>query len=661
MPISQAKIDANRRNSLRSTGPKTQSGRDKSRFNGLTHGLSAKVAVIPSENPQDYDERMTAVKATLAPRNAVEALIVEQLVQASWVHDRAVRVQTAQLSAQLEDAARKEQEAVIALGKRLFRDSRGPDVLYGCDGFHHVGCRTSYSGIIEDENDPDTIVRSLEATVPGCHWLLDRWRELRALLEPGKCWQSHHKFRGVRLLGKQPLSAVDYREVAEIFVGCWAIDPARPSAYAEVKSELGPEEFRAYLKRVRGHWTDMMNAGDSAEARRILVSIVERAIAQVMVKLVLAQEQAKRDAQRTADSLSFDYTHEGELMRRYELGAHRKFGRSLNDYLKIRRALNKGEFESEPESGPEPSEDQQGLEPDSTHGWNPDQKRIDWMAAELLDRQQLIEEERRSDPLRGSSVQCSVFSVQLNAAQPAAEQLVCFDEGQASYPSGSEFASEGDWSPADPLRGSSVQCSVFSVQLNAAQPAAEQLVCFDEGQASYPSGSEFASEGDCSPADPLCGSSVQCSVFSVQLNAAQPAAEQLVVVEPTISNETSISANEPPTTAHNDRPLPALRELTTNNQQLTTPLNESSISAIYSRRTPCYSLTQPDHSEPPNSGAQDQNRFLQTEATDHLDRPRDAADPAPADVQPDGPDPPRAECQTSSWVMTALQNRDPPR
>jgi hypothetical protein len=353
----------------------------------------------------------------------------------------------------------------------------------------------------------------------------------------------------------------------------------------------------------------MMNAGDSAEARRILVSIVERAIAQVMVKLVLAQEQAKRDAQRTADSLSFDYTHEGELMRRYELGAHRKFGRSLNDYLKIRRALNKGEFESEPESGPEPSEDQQGLEPDSTHGWNPDQKRIDWMAAELLDRQQLIEEERRSDPLRGSSVQCSVFSVQLNAAQPAAEQLVCFDEGQASYPSGSEFASEGD----------------------------------------------------CSPADPLCGSSVQCSVFSVQLNAAQPAAEQLVVVEPTISNETSISANEPPTTAHNDRPLPALRELTTNNQQLTTPLNESSISAIYSRRTPCYSLTQPDHSEPPNSGAQDQNRFLQTEATDHLDRPRDAADPAPADVQPDGPDPPRAECQTSSWVMTALQNRDPPR
>jgi hypothetical protein len=539
MPTSQAKIDSNRRNSLRSTGPRTKAGRDKSRFNGLTHGLSAKVAVIPSESPHDYDERMTAVKKTLAPRNAVEALIVEQLVQASWVHDRAVRVQTAWLSEQIEDAARKEQEEVIALGKRLFTDSRGPDVLYGCDGFHHVGCRTSYSGIIDDENDPDTIVRSLEATVPGCHWLLDRWRELRALLEPGKCWQSHHKFRGVRLLGKQPLSAVDYREVAEIFVGCWAIDPARPSAYVEIKSELGPEEYRAYLKRVRGHWTDMMNAGDSGEARRILVSIVERAIAQVMVKLVLAQERAKRDAQRIADSLSFDHTHEGELMRRYELGAHRKFGRSLNDYLKIRRALNKGEFESEPELGPEPSEDQQGLELDSTHGWNPDQERIDWMAAELLDRQQLIEEERRSDPLRGSSVQGSasdplrgssvqrsVFSVQLNAAQPAAEQLVSVDGEAASCSSGSGFASEGDGSPADPLRGSSSQCSVFSVQLNAAQPAAEQLVSVDGGEASDTS---VTSEGDGSPgdpqngssvqgsaSDPLRGSSVQCSVFSVQ-------------------------------------------------------------------------------------------------------------------------------------------------
>ena len=209
-----------------------------------------------------------------------------------------------------------EEAAIIGLGKKLFADSRGPTQLYGCDSFHHVGCRTSYSGNIDDPDDPDTIIRTMERSVFGCQWLLDQWSELKALLEPGKCWQSPHKLRAVRLLGKQPLSALDYREVAEIFVGCWAINPARPSAYVELKSELGPEEYRAYLKRVRGQWTDMMNAGDSDEARRILQSIVERAMAQVNAKLAIATARAERDAERDADCLSFDDSPEGHKLER---------------------------------------------------------------------------------------------------------------------------------------------------------------------------------------------------------------------------------------------------------------------------------------------------------------------------------------------------------
>jgi hypothetical protein len=38
MSTSQAKIDANRRNSKKSTGPRTSAGKNRSRFNAVKHG-----------------------------------------------------------------------------------------------------------------------------------------------------------------------------------------------------------------------------------------------------------------------------------------------------------------------------------------------------------------------------------------------------------------------------------------------------------------------------------------------------------------------------------------------------------------------------------------------------------------------------------------------
>ncbi len=48
---SQRQIDANRRNAQRSTGPKTQAGRERSRLNALKHGLSRKLPTPASASP----------------------------------------------------------------------------------------------------------------------------------------------------------------------------------------------------------------------------------------------------------------------------------------------------------------------------------------------------------------------------------------------------------------------------------------------------------------------------------------------------------------------------------------------------------------------------------------------------------------------------------
>ena len=36
----------------------------------------------------------------------------------------------------------------------------------------------------------------------GCAWLLDRWGELRTVLDEGQKWQSPDRLKAIRLLGK---------------------------------------------------------------------------------------------------------------------------------------------------------------------------------------------------------------------------------------------------------------------------------------------------------------------------------------------------------------------------------------------------------------------------------------------------------------------------
>src|SRR3954468_5551309 len=83
--LSQKKLEANRRNAQKSTGPKTAEGKAISSQNGLTHGLtSRKCPVLPGENEQEYRELQDALTRDFKPRGAMQRELVEDLVQTRW-------------------------------------------------------------------------------------------------------------------------------------------------------------------------------------------------------------------------------------------------------------------------------------------------------------------------------------------------------------------------------------------------------------------------------------------------------------------------------------------------------------------------------------------------------------------------------------------------
>jgi hypothetical protein len=92
---SPAQIDANRRNALRSTGPRTAAGRAAVRRNALRHGMTAEQVVLVDELPEDFSHFFSDLRDALAPADAIEEQLVERLVICAWRLRRACRCEAA--------------------------------------------------------------------------------------------------------------------------------------------------------------------------------------------------------------------------------------------------------------------------------------------------------------------------------------------------------------------------------------------------------------------------------------------------------------------------------------------------------------------------------------------------------------------------------------
>jgi hypothetical protein len=106
-------IESNRRNALRSTGPKTESGRQRSSQNALRHGLTAETIITSLENADDYKAFELVVTSNYDAETAVERELVLRLASLLWRLRRATSIETGLFQIQSEPPRSPNQDCTL--------------------------------------------------------------------------------------------------------------------------------------------------------------------------------------------------------------------------------------------------------------------------------------------------------------------------------------------------------------------------------------------------------------------------------------------------------------------------------------------------------------------------------------------------------------------
>jgi len=95
----EAQTLANRRNALKSTGPRSAEGRAAVSQNAVKHGLLTRRDVITSESQADFDLYRQQLLAELTPVSPIESMLAERIVTLSWRLKRVCRIQNQTIDA----------------------------------------------------------------------------------------------------------------------------------------------------------------------------------------------------------------------------------------------------------------------------------------------------------------------------------------------------------------------------------------------------------------------------------------------------------------------------------------------------------------------------------------------------------------------------------
>ncbi len=169
-----AQIEANRSNSQKSCGPKTEAGKAVSRGNSVKHGLAGEGIVLPPKLAQTVDERYDEWLLNLHPEDSTQEWLVRRICVESVRLDELERQEPA-LKRELALQAQETWELDHILAARLLMRKL--------------------------PKQPELVQIRLLQTKQGCEAIIERWRHLGLRLEQKGAWEPDDWSSVLDLLG----------------------------------------------------------------------------------------------------------------------------------------------------------------------------------------------------------------------------------------------------------------------------------------------------------------------------------------------------------------------------------------------------------------------------------------------------------------------------
>jgi hypothetical protein len=179
MPASEAKIAANRQNSLKSCGPKTLEGKAISRANACKHGMTGEGIVVPVEDQAEVEERVAAFADELQPTGSLEFTLVRR---------------AATLAVRMERSAERELAAIADRVVQALVDFEAPE---GLDEAEVAQLRVETARIATfDTSKEACLARKYEAAAErGFYRALKEFRALKKQAKPDQPSAESEEFR----------------------------------------------------------------------------------------------------------------------------------------------------------------------------------------------------------------------------------------------------------------------------------------------------------------------------------------------------------------------------------------------------------------------------------------------------------------------------------
>jgi hypothetical protein len=296
MAASAARLLANRRNALKSTGPKTDDGKSRSRRNSLKHGLTGNGDVMPPEAVPEVLRRFETLKSELKPSGEAGSILLRRFAYLSVRLEKCEEFDTSATASRVRHAV------------EVFDDNRLTEVEWMVS---QLPC------------DPMTMARRLQNSVEGIDWLIGHWGSLRVDLMKADdvSWTLNHWSRFNQLLGEPG--------------GNFRV--SRSHALSQALSG-----YFVFLDKEDGEGLD--DNDRIAWARNELARLIDVEVARLQrVKLALNPALIDQDRKEAPSRALFDPSPERNLARKYEAATERAMYKALDQFHEVELAALEAE------------------------------------------------------------------------------------------------------------------------------------------------------------------------------------------------------------------------------------------------------------------------------------------------------------------------------